>query len=109
MKITKFRTVGIIYPWLSLECEVIDGDKKYYPNISVNNKGEPEEYCEDACWCYCKPMDRIGLDATGNKIDYDEDYKNSLVYLESAIYKQMYEFWNQNPVFSHDLAWKEFT
>ena len=73
MKITKYRTVAIIYPWLSLECEVVDGDKKYYPNISVNDKGEQEELYDDGHWCYCKPMDMIGYDENGNEIDYDED------------------------------------
>ena len=72
MKIVKYRTVAIIYPWLSLECEVTDGDKKLYPNISVNNKGEQEEFCEDAYWCYCKPMDKIGFDSDGNEIDYGQ-------------------------------------
>ena len=89
MKITKYRTVAIIYPWLSLECEVIDGNKKYYPNISVNANGEQEELFDDGHWCYCKPMDMIGYDENGNEIDYDEDYHNSLCNVddENAIVK----------------------
>ena len=108
MKITKYRTVAIIYPWLSLECEVVDGNKKYYPNISVNNKGEQEELYDDGHWCYCKPMDMIGYDKNGNEIDYDEDYHNSLCDVDDEIWEQMLNFWNSNPVFHNDKSWKEW-
>ena len=106
MQITKYRTVATIYPHLSLECEVVDGDKKYYPNISVNNKGEREELLEDNHWCYTKPMDQLGYDEKGNEIDYDEDYNNSMTEIDGSIYQQMVDFWNQNPVFKNDTNWK---
>lgn len=109
MKITKYRTVAIIYPHLSLECEVTDGDKTYYANISVNDNGEKEEFCEDSYWCYNKPMDKIGYDKDGNEIDYDTDYHESLVDIDRSIILQMYDFWNGNPVFDGDLNWKEWT
>lgn len=108
MKITKYRTVAIMYPWLSLECEVVDGDKKYYPNISVNDEGKKEKFCEDSHWCYCKPMDRLGYDDDGNEIDFDVDYDNSICDIDSKIYKKMYKFWNNNPVFDNDKNWKEW-
>lgn len=108
LKITKYRTVAIIHPWLSLECEVVDGDKKYYANISVNDKGEQEELHEDARWAYCKPMDMIGYDTNGNEIDYDVDYDNSLVDIDEDIFIQMLNFWNNNPVFDGNGTWKEW-
>lgn len=108
MKITKYRTVAIIHPFLSLECEVKDGDKTYYANISVNNKGEKEEFAYDRMWAYKKPMDEIGYDKDGNEIDYDEDYEASCIELKEEIFRQMYEFWNQNPVFKNDTEWKEW-
>lgn len=111
MKITKYRTVAIIYPHLSLECEVVDGDRKYYPNISVNNKGEQEIMGEDDHWCYCKPMDQLGYDKNGNEIDFSEDYDKSLVDnvdIDEEIIKQMYDFWNRNPVFVNDENWREW-
>lgn len=99
MKITKYRTVAIIYPYLSLEVEVVDNEKKYYVNISVNDNGEPEEIYEDSWWAYDKPLDKLN----GN--NYDE----SIVYLNfKEILNQMLEFWNENPVFNNDREWKEW-
>ncbi len=108
MKITKYRTVAIIYPYLSLECEVEDGDKKLYPNISVNDEGKREAMCEDSYWCYTKPMDMIGFDADGNEIDYDKDYSDSIAEVDADIIQQMYDFWNSNPVFVDDKTWKDW-
>lgn len=108
MQITKYRTVAIIYPHLSLECEVVDGDKKYYPNISVNDKGKKEEPLDDNHWCYSKPMDQLGYDEKGNEIDYDKDMENSLCEINADIYKQMVDFWNTTPVFVNDATWKDW-
>jgi len=108
VEIIRYRTIGAIYPWLSLECEVVDGDDKYYANISVNKDGEPETLIEDARWCYSKPMDTIGVDESGNDIDYDIDYANSLREVPEEIYVQMLEFWNSNPVFVNDKNWKDW-
>lgn len=109
MQITKYRTVAMIYPHLSLECEVVDENgKKYYPNISVNDKGNPEELLEDNHWCYTKPMDRIGLDEEGKEIDYDSDYNNSICEIEDSILTEMLNFWNANPIFTNDVTWKSW-
>jgi len=108
MKITKFRTAAIIYPWLSLECEVVDGEKSYYANISVNSKGRKEELKEDNHWCYRKPLDRLGIDENENKIDYDKDCEDNLCEISTTIYQQMIDFWNENPVFVDSLDWKEW-
>lgn len=108
MKITKYRTVAVIYPYLSLECEVEDGDRKLYPNITINNRQEKEKVYEGSYWCYTKPMDMIGIDPDGNEIDYDKDYENSTTIVDKDIIRQMYEFWNSNPVFDNDKTWKEW-
>ena len=109
MQITKYRTVAIIYPCLSLECEVIDKDnKRYYPNICVNNVGKKEQLYEDGYWCYTKPLDKIGFDENGNEIDYEKDYENSLCNIDNDIYRQMVDFWNCNPVFVNDETWKDW-
>ena len=109
MKITRYRMGSFIYPWKSLECEVTDGDKKYYVNISVNNEGKQEELHEDGHWCYNKPMDQIGFDEHGNQIDYEKDYEESLcdVKLDDVL-KQMLDFWNSNPVLGNDESWKDW-
>lgn len=108
MKITKYRTISAIYPHLSLECEVMDGNTKYYPNISVNNKGEKEKLHEDRCCCYLKPMDKLGYGTEGSSIDYDKDMEENLCECTEDIYKQMINFWNSNPVFNNDPAWKDW-
>lgn len=108
MEILRYRMIGEIYPWLSLECEVTDGDNKYYANISVNDDGEQEVLLEDARWCYSKPMDMLGIDENGNSVDYDIDYANSLRNVDEEIYEQMLEFWNRNPVFVNDKNWKDW-
>ena len=108
MKITKYRTAAIIYPYLSLECEVKDGDSTVYANICVNDKGKQEEMNQDSYLCYGKPMDMIGRDAEGNEIEYDADYENSIRDIDTDIIRQMYDFWNSNPVFDNDKTWKDW-
>ena len=99
MTITKYRTVEIIYPHLSLEVEVVDGDKKYYVNMDVNDKGEQELVLEDSWWAYVVPMDKVNFEHYDESI-VDKDF--------SGVLNQMLKFWNANPVFINNLEWKEW-
>ena len=102
-KILEFRTIALIYPHLSLETKIeLDDGKIVYANLSVNSKGEKEEYYEDSFWCYKEPLTQINW----NK-DVEEYYadlkEEELVYLHNMLI----EFWNKNPKFENDFLWKQ--
>ena len=46
--------------------------------------------------------------AEGNEIEYDADYENSIRDIDADIIRQMYDFWNSNPVFDNDKTWKDW-
>ena len=100
MKILRYRTIAYIYPHFSLEVEVENGDDIVYVNIDVNNVGKPTEVLEDNNWAYIKPLDEV----------YDAcDADTSLVCEDfTEVLNQMVAFWNKNPVWHTDSAWRKW-
>ena len=61
IKITRYRFIAVIYPYLSMEAEVKDSVGTYYVNIDVNGKGEKEEL-NHSWWAYTCPLDEVDYD-----------------------------------------------
>ena len=101
MEIKNYRTVAVMYPHLSLEVEVADGDKKYYVNMDVNNKRKEEVILEDSWWSYDRPLDEVDCDNYDDCLVSDVDF--------NEILNQMVNFWNENPEFEHDTTWKKWS
>lgn len=101
MKITKYRFLALIYPHLSFEVEVLDGDKKYYVNMDVNSNQEKEEILCDSWWSYKVPLDEVDFSVDDEEyIAYDKDFTNILA--------EMLSYWNKNlPKFVQD-GWHDW-
>lgn len=57
MKITKIRTIAVIYPWLSLEAEIQLSKEKYcYINFQYDDSFET---AIDQHWIYAKPLNEL--------------------------------------------------
>ena len=103
MRITKYRTAAIIYPFETIEAQVVDGNKIFYSCIDVR-EGEKlplngEEIHDNGAWSYERPLDQITDEdlELGYVSDRDED-----VYVELA------KMWNESMVFDNDMNWKAY-
>lgn len=68
MKINKIRTIAAIYPWESLEAEVVTNDEHVvYVNFQYD---DDVENLDDGVWCYTKPIDVANVD--DDIYDYDD-------------------------------------
>lgn len=103
MKILRYRTIAEVYPYLTLEAEIfLENGDTVYTNISVNDKGEQETCLEDSHWTYSKPLTEIDWE---NPEDYYYDLSEAE---EEYVCSKLLDFWNNNPVFDNDYAWKPF-
>ena len=101
MKILRYRTIAEIYPYLSLEAEVLlDNGNIVYPNLSVNNKGEKEELCGDSHWTYTCPLTEVNWE------NVDDYYAELTQEEDNKIFEMLLDFWNNNPVFDNNYDWK---
>ena len=103
MRITKYRTAAIIYPFETIEAQVVDGDRVFYSNVSVT-EGEKlplngEELNDNGAWSYVRPLDEVTEEdlEIGYVSDRDED-----VYVELA------KIWNESMIFDNDMNWKPY-
>lgn len=99
MKILGTRTIAWLYPHLSFEAMVWDEEKEkvYFVNMDVNNDRRMEETPDDSWWAYSIPLDSPVYDLDMYSI-HDVDF--------SDILKKMTKRWNDDPVFTGDLDWK---
>lgn len=103
MRIKKFRTIAEVYPYLSLEAMVeLDNNEIIYPNISVNDKEQKEEYYEDAAWIYICPLTEVNWE------NVDDFYADVPLELEREIFKELLDLWNSNPKFENNYEWREY-
>lgn len=101
MRVLGFRTVAIIYPFLSLEMKIeMDNEQVVYANISVNDTQKEIEIEDNYIdgWVYDCQLDKI------------EDVDNHYAYItendRGKILAMMVYFWNYYLTFDNDLEWK---
>ena len=101
MKILNYRTVAVIYPYLSLEGMVeLDNGDIVYTNISVNDKGQRIDDWSDSNWTYSKPLTELGEDPEEFTYDLSSDECEEICRILASI-------WNHAPVFHNDKKWKD--
>ena len=97
LTILRYRFLAAVYPHISMEAEVWDGDKKYYVNMDVNLNGEKEEsVLEDGWWSYSCPLDEVDFNSDKDVVS-DVDFTDVLA--------AMLERWNADPRFISDGSW----
>ena len=98
LTILRYRFLAAVYPHISMETEVQDGDKKYYVNMDVNLKGEKEEsFLEDGWWSYSCPLDEVDFNSDKDIVS-DVDFTDVLA--------AMLERWNADPRFISGGLWR---
>lgn len=101
MKILKYRTIAVIYPFLSLEAmvELANGDI-VFTNLTVNSREEKIMDCENSHWTYSKPLTEMAY-AEANNFEYDLSQEE-----DKEVCEALMRLWNDNPVFINSSDWK---